>query len=1007
MTALCMACGARFVIPAEVAEAVIPDKELVEPAPGESLAEFVPAQPVEGARPREGAANPDTPITPPPLREELTQTARGRGGPNYALLYALLGGAVTAALILLAVFILRTRPTWEDHNRVALRELKSRAEAYAVDGKLQQAYDAYRTLDERLTGHEVRDPQLKGELTQAQADRDRVFKLLVAKKARAATTAPSTMTSVASKPIEVTIPPEIEAPASRPATAPVVVRHDWPEYVGRRLTPHAENAVAPATREVEKPASAVAHKPVTRPVETARAQTPRRFPPITVQRLDRQPSSGVTDEQIGQAISRGANHLIGLFQNGELNGGSIRNDTYHTGLNALCVYALLQSSFAVKDERLNLKGPFVRELVRKMKAMPVAHGPVTYALGIRATALALLARPEDKQALARDVTYLLNSQNGGAYTYEALPRGMSGRLNGSWDNSNSQYGLLGVWSAAEIGAEVNNTYWAAVENHWTRCQREDGSWDYAGYDRNGTGRISMSVAGVASLFVTHDYLDAPRIGAQVGREPFSKALAKGLAYLEQGDNSVNLNGGYTLYGLERAGLASGFKYFGTHDWYRELAAAVIRDQEPDGSWGGEIETAYHLLFLARGRHPILMNKLRYDGYWANRPRDVANLARFGSRELERPLNWQVVPITRNWTDWTDSPILYIASHKAVKLSDEEVDKIRNFVEAGGLLFTQADGNSVEADQWARALAKKLFPLYEMKDLPEGHEIYSILYKPNPHPGLRGVSNGARLLMVHSPTDVTQYWQMRQEKTRRSLFELGINLYLYASGKSDLRNRLASTFIPPQGAAGGGSVSVVRVKYPGNWDPEPVAWGRFGRYFQRETDVKLDVSAVDLERLDPKLAPLAHWTGTDAYTPTQAQLDALRKFVEGGGVLVVDPAGGSGEFYESARQALAKAFPESRGETVSRDHPMLNASGPGMEDLSKPAVRLYVKSKGFGTGGRLDSFRFGKGAVIYNPLDIESGLLGTNTWGILGFEPAYASSLMKNIVLWSVSGMKDK
>ena len=87
--------------------------------------------------------------------------------------------------------------------------------------------------------------------------------------------------------------------------------------------------------------------------------------------------------------------------------------------------------------------------------------------------------------------------------------------------------------------------------------------------------------------------------------------------------------------------------------------------------------------------------------------------------------------------------------------------------------------------------------------------------------------------------------------------------------------------------------------------------------------------------------------------------------------------------------------------------MLTASAPGMDDLSTPLVRKYVKAKNLGTSGRLDELRFGKGAVIYNPLDLTSGLLGTNTWGILGFEPSYASALMKNVVLWSVSGMKDE
>jgi hypothetical protein len=1032
MTALCVACGARFVIPAgNPSDTVIPDAALMDASPADSLADFVPAQTAAAGAVATDASPEPQPITAPAL--PIPAVAGGQGM-NYPLLYALLGSAITLAIVLSAVFILSTKPTWENQNRVAVRDLKAKAEALAVQRKFQESYDTYRRIDELVKEREIQDPKLRAELERARGDRDEVFKLLFAqvKEEETGAVVEAPRTPVSTTRVAVVVPDEVaEAPSTYSPPA-----HDWPEYLPRTMAFLVPPATKVTTGERSGamqvgPGNVVTSEAATKPTV---AETQAR--PATTQ-ATAEPGAhggnsrpvarlnihnhgeglpGLTDEAIGQSIQRGVNFLIARFQDGQLHGGAIRNDSYQTGLNALCVYALLQSSFAIKDERLNVKGPFVKQLIEKMKAMPADTGTVTYARGIRATALALLARPEDKPALAKDVMYLLQSHVDGAYTYQAPPRGGSspGRRGfpGGWDNSNSQYGLLGVWSAAEIGAEVNSTYWAAVENHWTRCQLDDGSWDYAGYGRNnGNGRISMSVAGVASLFVTHDYLDAPRIGGQVGRDPFSPALAKGLRHLENGDNSVNLDGGYTLYGLERAGLASGFKFFGTHDWYRELAAGVIRNQEADGSWSAgmqtEIDTAYHLLFLARGRHPILMNKLRYNGYWANRPRDVANLARFGSKEMERPLNWQVVPITRDWTDWTDSPILSISTHASTTFTPEELDKIRNFVDAGGLLFTQADGGKAEANKWAQDLAKALFPLYEMKDLDDSHEIFNILYKPSPRPVLRGVSNGARLLMVHSPTDITQYWQMRQDKTRRSLFELGMNMFLYATGKGDLRNRLASSYIPDQGTARGGSVKALRLKYAGNWDPEPVAWGRFGRYFQRETDVALNVSAIDLERLDFKLAPFAHWTGTDAYTPTAAEIAAIRAFVQAGGVLLIEPCGGSGEFYDSARQALLKAFPESRGQMMSKTHPMLNASAPGMDDLSAPMVRKYVKAKNLGTSGRLDELRFGKGAVIYNALDITSGLLGTNTWGISGFEPSYASALLKNIVLWSVSELKDE
>jgi len=163
--------------------------------------------------------------------------------------------------------------------------------------------------------------------------------------------------------------------------------------------------------------------------------------------------------------------------------------------------------------------------------------------------------------------------------------------------------------------------------------------------------------------------------------------------------------------MERAGLACGFKMFGRHDWYRELAEQTLKEQGKDGSWSSynpDVDTAFAILFLARGRHPLMMNKLHFVGAWANRPRDVAHLAKFTGKETERPLNWQVVQLSGEWGDWMDSPILYLASHEAPIMDESDFAKLRSFVMAGGLLFTQADGGNKEFNQFAELLAMKLF-----------------------------------------------------------------------------------------------------------------------------------------------------------------------------------------------------------------------------------------------------------------------------------------------------------
>jgi hypothetical protein len=80
---------------------------------------------------------------------------------------------------------------------------------------------------------------------------------------------------------------------------------------------------------------------------------------------------------------------------------------------------------------------------------------------------------------------------------------------------------------------------------------------------------------------------------------------------------------------------------------------------------------------------------------------------------------------------------------------------------------------------------------------------------------------------------------------------------------------------------------------------------------------------------------------------------------------------------------------------------MSAGGACMENVGQPVLRPFAA----GRGRRPEILRAGKGCVIFSALDITSGLLGTRTWGIAGYEPGYSQALMKNILLWAADGAR--
>lgn len=817
-------------------------------------------------------------------------------------------------------------------------------------------------------------------------------------------------------------------------------------YVARPNEP-AQTAVAPPPVAPIQAAPSAPVKEETPPVKTppptpsttapAVATQPSR--PRVVFKAGRSPST-LTDREVEASLRKGVDFLLQHFRNGELREGIAANEVERQGLNALMVYSLLQASQVLNDPRIGLKSEQMRRMIDSMKRHEMTAGevprlPVTYARSLRVCALAVYNRNEDREALNRDVQWLINAAHEGAYDYDdyyltptpparpgdkppvvpdpPAPRpGVHPPGIFDPDNSNSQYGLFGVWTAAESGVAVPQSYWDSVERYWTNGQAPNGMWGYKPGMTQGM-TYTMTMAGLTALSVTRDYLPSGTGGLSAGsRDAAGEALAKAMKWFTTGDNAIKVSGdwGYAHYGLQRAALATGMMYAGGHDLYRELAAKIISEQTPAGSWGGTegrialMDTSFALLFLTRGRNPVMIEKLAYPGNWNSRSRDLSLLTRYSSYAMERPMNWQTVGLDIEWQQWLDAPILYIAGSEPIEFTDADIEKLRAYANAGGLIFTHADGGSRAFTDFVEQLSAKLFPDFKLQDLPANDDLYTMVFPVDAkqYP-MKALSNGSRRLLVHSVKDVSGGWVSRSVPLRQAASRLAINLLVLASGRGALLARTDSLYVPPPPAEAVYTLPVARIKHQGNWDPEPYAWQRLANLLGWQLSWAVDLRNLETNALSAFETPFAHLTGSDALNLTDAQITDLRKYVQSGGTLLIDPCGGTAAFQQYVQKKLIPSlFPGARLRTLPEDHPVRTGKMkdlPGITaELPKPELRPYTLQVRRPADVEMSYLSYGKGECYIAPLDITTGLLGSNAWNVNGYEPAYATALAKNLLI---------
>ncbi len=724
------------------------------------------------------------------------------------------------------------------------------------------------------------------------------------------------------------------------------------------------------------------------------------------------------------------------------------------GKTALATYALLAAG----------EDPENPKLAKAIAGLTQADIVGVYALGVRAQVwLQLPRKREYQQAMRRDWQLLGEAiqgnniaQRGKNFTndnfglFDYLPS-ESNRV----DLSVSQYGVLGLWAANQYGAEVPQAYWEAMENAWLRWQQGDGGWAYAGEpiwreDLQKPTSMSMTAAGVASLFITQDYLHANN-GIDCRGNITNPAIERGMAFLIEGfpylvhRRTIDENAdpvlarktnygpydsnNYTLYGIERIGVASGLKYLGSLDWYAEGARHLLEKQGPRGNWGGTVDTSFALLFLTRGREPVFMNKLGYAagegdgrrvGTWNQRPRDVANLAKYVREVDERGINWQAInfgaiadaDVEAVARELHDAPVSYLAGSQPLAFTDAETNALKRYVQEGGLLLGNADcGSQAFADSFV-ALGESMFAEsggYVFRVLPDDHPIYTDqkfnLKAMRRKPRLLGLSNGVRELMVLiADQDLARDWQL-YNRSREDSFQIGTNVYLYAVDKQPQPFKGNTHLVDADpNATTDKSLKLARLMYEGNPDPEPAGWVRLANVLRNEHGLDLSVEPVALGADGQSLDgyDVAHLTGTGEGAPTAEEFEAIKAFVESGGTLIVDAAGGDATFGQTIETRLRAAFGEAAsglGEVLPTAHPLYRATG---EPIERVDYRLFARrAVGSANTPRLRGIELdGRLAVIVSNEDLSNGLVGAPVGGVIGYEPADATRLMTAALLYT-------
>lgn len=756
---------------------------------------------------------------------------------------------------------------------------------------------------------------------------------------------------------------------------------------------------------------------------------------------------------------------------------------YSPGTTALCALALLTAGLDSSD-------PTVSRALDYLDDIAPLQQNQTYPISLQTMAFCLADPMKYRENIKANVAWLIERQmktqneHRGGWTYVG-----NNQDSERADNSNSQFALLALYEAELVGIEIEDAVWKSAEDYWFRMQNADGSWGYRASPLNppdfpsGYGTGSMTCAGIAALAICSGVREAARarldgdgaVCCQEQEDETAARISRGLTWLGK-HFSAQTNPGrsaasssyfyYYLYGLERVGRLTANRFVGKSDWYREGAETLLRrkgalsnywNAQKDFDNNNAITTSFALLFLSKGRWPILVSKAKYgdDDGWNEHPNDFARLTARVEQEWDQRMVWQTIDLRKSTLDdLLQTPILAINGTQSPLPKDPKerkrlVETLRGYLEQGGFIFAEAIDGDLSFETGFRELIAQTLPEGEssLRLLEPDHPIWTAEKRIRPaylRP-VYGADFGCRTSVVFVPAhrprqgssvasdrpSLSCLWEASAKRPRgvpvgapptekalaeqEAAFELGVNICAYATNremkfKDEISADVAQELERDKELTNSLFVGILECGAGSSCAPHAIP--NLMKTIRSRLGVPTQgfVPRVSAKTDDVFDYPILFTHGRNDFTFSDEERERLREYFDRGGFLFVNAVCASETFETAFEREFAVLFPDEELVDVPPDDPLFTGKYGGfkIERLEYRRVARGEENAERGASSEAQAerprlkglAREGRWVLLFSRDDVSCALENSVAANCEGLTPKSAFYLATNILFYA-------